>query len=153
MRKTMLAAFAAALLLAGTARAAGSQANTDQKQPSRSSAKMQGNSSASHSGSKEEARSVVGTVESVKGDTLTLKNRKNETHDLSIGKNTKFVEHGKQISKSDVKEGSEVRASFREDQAGKLRATKIDLMGTGSNSASTGKKPQTQHSAKETPSH
>ncbi len=134
MKKTTLVALAGALLVAGSARAATTQGKSDPNK-SQPNAGMHAASSAKHASAHRAGQSVVGTVESVRGDTLTLKNRMNQSHQLFIGNDTRFLEHGKQISKKDLKEGEEVRASFREGQGGKLQATEISVIRSGSTSS------------------
>ncbi len=135
MNKKLLVILAGVLLAAGSASAATTQGSSDTTK-GRSTAGMQGASSAEHTGAHRAGQSMVGTVESVKGDTLTLKNRtNNRSHELALGKSTKFLEHGKQISKKDVKAGEEVRASFREGQGGKLEATAVRVIRSGSASS------------------
>ncbi len=69
-------------------------------------------------------RSVRGTVESVQGDTLTLKNRLGKTHEFALSSQTKFKEHGRSIPRDQVKQGDEVRAVYRKS-SGQLHATEI----------------------------
>jgi hypothetical protein len=73
-------------------------------------------------------RSVVGTVQSVEGDKLTLRNELGETREFSLDGDTRFTRGGQPISKDQIGEGAEVRAAFRGEE-GKLQATEIVLMG------------------------
>ncbi len=147
MNRTLLVIVAGALLAAGPASAATAQGNSESAKGQRS-AGMQSTSSTKHAGARDSGRSMVGTVQSVKGDTLTLKNKMNQSHELALGKSTKFLEHGKQISKKDIKEGEEVRASFREGQGGKREATAIRVMRSGraSSGHGSGAKASSRHS-------
>jgi hypothetical protein len=85
-------------------------------------------------------KSVVGTVESIQGDTLTLKNKLNQTREFKLSDETKFVQQGKEISKSDVKEGDQIRAAFQGKDTGKneLHATQVQLLGSGASQGGTG---------------
>jgi hypothetical protein len=60
-----------------------------------------------------EAESIVGSVQSVSGDTLVLKNRQNQVNELAIDDRTRFVEAGREIARDQIKPGDEVRAAFR----------------------------------------
>lgn len=71
-------------------------------------------------------KSVSGTVESMKGNTLALKNRLNQTHEFTLSSETKYMKDGKKISRDQIKEGERVRAAFREE-GGKLHATEIKV--------------------------
>jgi predicted outer membrane protein len=76
-------------------------------------------------------QSVVGTVESVEEDTLTLKNELGETHEFALDEDTRFTRGGQSISKDQISEGDRVRASFQGEE-GNFQATEISLMGGGS---------------------
>jgi activator of HSP90 ATPase len=69
---------------------------------------------------------VVGTVEAVSEDTLTLRNRLDESHDFALDESTKFTQGGRSISREQIQEGAKVRAAFR-TEGGKLHATEIKL--------------------------
>jgi hypothetical protein len=73
-------------------------------------------------------KSVVGTVQSVEGDKLTLRNELGETRELSLDGDTRFTRGGQPISKGQLSEGAEVRAAFRGEE-GNFQATEIILMG------------------------
>jgi hypothetical protein len=68
-------------------------------------------------------------VESVSEDALTLRNKSGQERTLTLGSDTKYVEHGKQISRSDVTEGSRVRATFT-GSGDTMHATEIRVLRT-----------------------
>lgn len=72
-------------------------------------------------------KSVVGTVQSVEEDKLSLKNKLGETHEFSLGDDTRFTRGGQAVSKDQIAEGDEIRAAFRGEE-GNLEATEIILM-------------------------
>jgi hypothetical protein len=90
-------------------------------------------------------KSVVGTVESLEEDKLSLKNRLGETHEFALGDDTRFTRGGQTISKDQISEGDEVRAAFRGEE-GSFQATEIILMG---GEGSQGKQPQQQEQQQE----
>lgn len=94
-------------------------------------------------GSKQGLKSVVGTVESLKGDTLTLRNKLNETHEFTLDDQTKFMRGGQKISRDDIKSGETVRAAFR-TEGKKLHATEVKLEGGqgGSHASKSGSSSQ-----------
>jgi hypothetical protein len=69
-----------------------------------------------------------------------LKDQLNLTREFKLSDETKFVEHGKEISKSDVKEGDQIRAAYQGKDTGKneLHATGIQLLGSGASQGGTG---------------
>jgi hypothetical protein len=69
-------------------------------------------------------KSVVGTVEKMTADTLTLRNRLDETHDFKVDDQTKFTQGGRSIEREQISEGQEVRAVFR-SEGDALHATEI----------------------------
>jgi hypothetical protein len=75
------------------------------------------------------AHSVSGQVKSVSEDSLTVRNRAGQDRTLALGSDTKYLEHGKQISRSDVTEGSHVRAIFT-GSGENLHATEIRIFRT-----------------------
>jgi len=76
------------------------------------------------------AHSVSGQVQSVSEDALTLRNKSGREQTLALGSDTKYLEHGKQISRSDVTEGSRVRATFT-GSGDSMHATEIRVLRTG----------------------
>lgn len=139
MRQVRWAVIAGALALAGTASAqqgggaaGGNEGGKDAgASGANQGAPQSGMMGKAERGAKSEFQSVRGTVENVQGNTLTLKNRLNQTHDFQLSDSTKYEEHGKQVSKDNVKPGDEVRAAFRTEPDGKLSATSIRILRTG----------------------
>lgn len=74
-------------------------------------------------------KSVIGTVEQVEPDRLTLRTgTQGETQELRVDQSTKFTSEGLSVSRDNIAEGDEVRASFHGDS---MRATEIHVMSRG----------------------
>jgi hypothetical protein len=71
-----------------------------------------------------ETKTVVGTVEKVEKDKLTLKTG-TETQELKIDESTQFTSALPPFSRDQIAEGAEVRASFQGDSK---RATEVHVM-------------------------
>lgn len=82
-----------------------------------------------------ELRSVVGKVERIEGDTLTLRNRLDERHAFALSDETRFLREGKPLRRDELKEGDEVRASFLGTE-GNLQATTIRVLSSGASQGS-----------------
>lgn len=105
----------------------GKEKGREQVAPSEQQA--QGSRQHTQSGDQQgQAQSVVGTVQSVEGDKLSLRNELGETHEFSLGDDTRFTRGGQPMSRDQVREGAEVRAAFRGEK-GNFQATEIILMG------------------------
>jgi hypothetical protein len=60
-----------------------------------------------------ELQSVVGTVVKLEGDSLTVKSSPlSDPHEVSLGDATKFTREGESISRDQIQEGDQVRATF-----------------------------------------
>jgi hypothetical protein len=81
-----------------------------------------------------DTKSVVGTVEKVEKDRLTLKVG-TETQELEIDESTKITSEQQPFQRDQLAEGAEVRASFHGDS---MRATEIHVMSTGPTSGPQG---------------
>jgi hypothetical protein len=74
-------------------------------------------------------QSVVGVVEKVEGDSLTVKSSPlSDPHELKLGSDTKFLRDGESISRDQVSEGDQIRASFTGDSE---TATEISVIRKG----------------------
>ena len=76
-------------------------------------------------------RSVVGTVESVAQNSLTLKNRLGESHEFVFDEKTRFTQDGRATSRDAIREGAEVRAVFRGEAPGPLETIEIRVKEQG----------------------
>lgn len=92
-------------------------------------------------------KSVEGTVESMKGNTLSLKNHLNQTHQFTLSSQTRFMEHGKKISRDQIKEGETVRAAYR-NEGGKRNATEIIKVEKASQKGGESSMGSSKHHAK-----
>jgi hypothetical protein len=100
-----------------------------------------------------ETKSIVGTVEKVDKNTLTVKTGA-ETQELKLDESTKFTSEEPPFSRDQLAQGDEVRASFLGDS---MRATEIHVMSKGAASrpeepGSTGGQKSQQGSSATTPS-
>lgn len=100
-----------------------------------------------------ETKSIVGTVEKVEQDTLTV-NTGTETQELKLDESTKFTSEEPQFSRDQLAQGDEVRASFVGDS---MQATEVHVMSKGATSrpaepGSTGAQQSEQGSTTTTPS-
>jgi hypothetical protein len=87
----------------------------------------------------EAKKSVLGEVKSIDGQKLTLENRLGETHDFALGSDTKFMRDGKAVSRDEIQEGAQVRASFTGSESeNDLQATRIDVMESGGTASPSG---------------
>jgi hypothetical protein len=82
-------------------------------------------------------KSVVGQVKSIDEQKLTLENRLGETHDFALSSDTKFMREGKTVSRDEIQEGAQVRASFTGTE-NDLQATRIDVMERGGSGSAGG---------------
>jgi hypothetical protein len=111
----------------------------EQAAPSEQQAEATGKPGAGEASAKAQ-KSVVGTVQSVDDDKLSLKNKLGETHEFALDDDTRFTRGGQTISKDQISEGDEIRAAFRGEE-GNFQATEIILMG---GEGSQGQQPQQQ---------
>jgi hypothetical protein len=77
-------------------------------------------------------QSVVGTVAKVEQGTLTVQaGSGGDEHELTLDATTRIMKEGREISRDQITEGDEVRASFMRDS---MTATEIQVMGVGTGS-------------------
>jgi hypothetical protein len=76
-----------------------------------------------------ETKSVIGTVEKVERNSLTLRTGpEGETQELSVDDGTQFTSEGLAVSRDNIAAGDEVRASFQGDS---MLATEVHVMSRG----------------------
>ena len=126
--RNYLTAIVGASALAMATMAAQAQAASDTSSSSANTGSSSSGMKMKHSMSG--AHSVSGQVQSVSEDALTLRNKSGREQTLALGSDTKYLEHGKQISRSDVTEGSRVRATFT-GSGDSMHATEIRVLRTG----------------------
>jgi hypothetical protein len=80
-------------------------------------------------------QSVVGTVEKLEGDSLTVKSSPlSDPHQLKLSADTKFLRDGESISRDQISEGDQIRASLV-GQGDSRTATEISLIKKGEGKA------------------
>jgi hypothetical protein len=70
-------------------------------------------------------QTVIGTVQKVEGDTLVVKSSTlSDPHRIEIAKDTRLTRDARQISRDQINEGDQVRATF----SGEGKATEISVI-------------------------
>jgi hypothetical protein len=105
-------------------------------------------------------QSVVGVVEKLEGDSLTVKSSPlSDPHELKLGADTKFLRDGESISRDELSEGDQIRASFAGDSetatevsvirkgAGKLGETQVAPGSSGAPAGETQATPKASGSS------
>jgi len=81
-------------------------------------------------------KSVSGEVKSISGDKLTVENPRGEKRELELSSDTKIMRDGQSISRSDLQEGAQIRASFS-GSADDLKASRIEVLRQGERSGTS----------------